>query len=362
MRYTIRKKNSTTAILGIESSALLDPARKPEVWRFFHTKSSSAERSIGTVLGREPGKTCAMIVHVRIGDLICVSENLVNARESRWRFFIIDSGFGLTSLDLPNRCITRRECDELLHSFEGEELDQLDNDEDGLRELLAQKHPKWLQTIMNRQIQHWRNHKPEKYFRLAPVIEAGGEGDISRCVEESPYAALSRFLGQLDQAQIASCMERDPMAAVMFVWERIPPHEREKHLYDFAKEAISFAADKLSEDELALAAKIDPFTAFRRRKQFSPSRHAILLAHSYMVASPESAGGSLSNLHEEVCESITLYPNQWRASDSQGFPAILHDLMLLLEMKFSPAVIRCLLETTSSEDQLAIANFIALRI
>jgi len=148
----------------------------------------------------------------------------------------------------------------------------------------------------------------------------------------------------------------------MFALDKIPPHERGSYLLDHPKEALQFAADSLSDVELAFCSQFDMITAFRCRTKMTPERNAILLAHSYLIAFSESAGRSLSDLHEEIRASIIGFPQQWRNSDPGGFPSIFLGLSEYLSMEPDPVIVTALLIKTEPEDQQAIANFIASQI
>lgn len=316
--------------------------------------------SKGAVLGRQQGKTCALIVHIQQQDLICVREKLMNIEEHCWRYFRVDSQFHPVSLELPNRCLSKRECAGLLLTTETAELDQIDFSDEGLLSFFAGKHPDWLQAISDRQISHWQRHKPDKFFRLAPSEAA--VRDIPSCVKESPFAALSRFQDQLDRTQLALCLIRDPRAAVMFALDKIHPLKREGHLTDYPKEALLFASEKLTDEELALCAKFDMFTAFQYRNRMVPERRAILLASSYMIACSFGMDSALDELQEEIRVSLIEFPEQWRASDPGGFPSILAGLMEHVDMDVDYETISALLEKACPADQKALANLIAQRI
>ncbi len=360
MNYNIVIKTPTTAILSIESSELIDPNRKPVIRRFYPTKQSSAAFSTGAVLGREAGKSCALVVHIRAHDLICVEQRLLGTEENHWGYFRITSDVHPVALDLPNRFFSQQECLSLMVITDTEELDQIDFSDEGIQSYLALDHPTWLKLIVDRQISHWKKNKPDKFFRLAPLEETGQ--DIHRCVETSPYAALARFQDHLDGAQLSQCIAKCPEAAVRFALDRVPEPERQRIIVDHAREALLFSADRLSESELALCAKSDLFTAFRTRKSLMPRRNAILLSHSYLIANSASIGGSWIDLHDEIRDSILEFPDQWRASDPFGFPSIFSGLASYLETGLDPSIVATLLQITAPKDQQAIADFVASQV
>lgn len=313
--------------------------------------------SQGAVLGREAGRTCAFVVQVRAHDLITIREKLLEVEDHRWQYFRVSPGFELLPLDLPNRCLSKRECSKLLEVIDPVELDQTALDDDGLRRFFAQRHPDWLQEIAVRQITHWNGNKPDKYFRYACTEAA--EQEIPRCVRESPFEALARFQHLLNKAQLALCLLNCPKAAVMFATDKIPPLKRETYLMDHAKEALLFAADNLSDKELGICASIEMFTALQCRTWMAPDRRAILLANSYLVSFFATRGGPLSALHEEILKSIVEFPSQWSSSDSGGFPSILYKLKKHVALEIDPMLISKLLEKADPEDRKVLADFIA---
>ena len=168
MKYTIRKTSPTTAKIAFESSTSLDPVRKPEIWRFYPHECGLASLSTGMVLGRETGKSCALIVHVRPYDLIAIREKLLGVKEESWKYYRIAGNFHPQILSRPSKCISVMESMELLKIKDTSELEQIDFKEGPLRSFLAQRHPRWLQQIVDRQLRHWRDTKPESFFQLAP--------------------------------------------------------------------------------------------------------------------------------------------------------------------------------------------------
>jgi len=357
MKYTIRKTSPTTARISIESSPSLDPAKKPEIWRFYPSECGIAFMSTGMALGRKTGKTCALVVHVRPHDLIAIREKLLGVKQESWEFYRIAGNFHPQVLSHPSRCISIQECMELLHIKNTNELVQFDSQEGPLRSFLAQRHPHWLQQIVDRQLTHWRDTKPESFFRLAPRAVVARE--LPRCIEVPPMPALAHYKGLLNKHQLASCIRRSPKAAVMFAFNRIPSSKRRDYIIDNAKEAIECALEKLSDEEFRLCAHINPWTAFRRREQMDPRRQAVTLAYFYPYAFVDNFGGSLADLQHETLLSLLRFPDQWRACDPMGFPSILKGLHDNLGIKYNQFTFNTLLGKVAPEDRPAIANFFA---
>ena len=357
MKYNVEPRPEGTAILSIRSSPLIDPNRKPQIWRFFPRTKTSAAMSTGAALGRESGKTCVLVVQVLPQDLICIREKMRGIDAHRWRYFRVAPDFQLIQLNLPNRCISQEECSGLLQIEEIDEHDQIDFNDEALRAYLAQEHPSWLRTILDRQIRHWKMHKPDNFFRLAPSEQAGE--NIALCVEISPQAALARFQDCLDETQLSLCIAQSPKAAAMFALDRVSDYERRKLLENHTAEALLYSSAILSDREIAFCAKHDPFSAFRVRKKLAPRHHAIVLAHSYLIANPYTLVGSWTKLQEEVRDSLMGFTEQWRASDPYGFPSIFSGLETYLEMKINQIPIGSLLKDANPDDRQDIADYVA---
>lgn len=358
--YTVRKTSRTTARIAIESNAFIDTMRKQEIWRFFLDGYGNAEMHKGAVIGREPDKTCALLIWVSRGDVICLREKLIGMEDHQWRYFRIGNAYDLIPLEIPNQCLAKHEMLYYLENVDLRESYEMAPTDDDLVKFFAQKHPKWLQLIADNQIQHWQTHKPKKFFRFAPVATV--EGDISRCVKISPFAALARFQDRLTAYQLACCISRSPKGAVMFALDKIEAEKRKAFLIDHAKDALLHAAEKLSDADLHLCSSMHMFTAFQIRDRMPPHRRAIVLANSYMIAFFASRGLPMDPLHEEIINSICEHPAQWRASDPAGFSSIFKGLSERIDMTFDSGMIATLFKKTAPADQQALAEFISSHI
>jgi len=310
----------------------------------------------GIVLGHEEGETCALIVHVRAHDLIGIKEYYAGVEACSWSYYQIGQSLQPIGLDLPNRRLSSRECADLLQCEDTSTLDRFDMGDHSLRSFFAEKHPQWLQVIADRQILQWQCHKPDSYFLLAP--QAFVEREIQRCVEVAPFAALARLGHRLDKKQRALCILQSPQGAVRFATDEIPPFLREVYLIDHAQEAIEYAANKLTDDELRLCAFVDSFAAFRCRGKMPPNRRAMMLANSYRYAFIANYGGSLADLQNEIRTSLIESAEQWLACDPSGFHGILKGLEQHVEMHFDHATLTAMLEEMGPERGQPLADYI----
>ena len=314
----------------------------------------------GHVIGIEKGKTCALTIHIRRNDFIALKQQSVDSEEPCWSYFKIGQDFQPMALDLPNRSLSLQESAEMLSTDSGEDSAPSESRDEALIRFLAQKHPAWLQSILERQLRSWHDHKPDHYYRFAPLKDA--ELELDRCVSASPFAALGRFKARLTQAQLATCVDKSPKGAVMFAIDSIPVLQREEYLRDHAKEALKFAADRLSDLELGRCARIEMLTAFHRRAGMENQRRAIMLASSYPISFLAQDGQSQAELQAEVRQSLLDYPDEWRASDRGGFPSILKGLKQYVGINLDVMIITALLPRVRPADQQALLALVAAMI
>jgi len=360
INYAIRRTSRTTARIAIESSSFIDPTRKQEIWRFFLNGYNRPEMHKGATLGREPGKTCALVIWVSPKDTICLKQQLNGAKNHEWRYYGISSSYDLIPLKLPNRCLNKSEVSKILENMDLREHHQMEVSDDDLVTFFSQRHPQWLQTIADQQINHWQLHKTEKFYRFAPATIVGN--NIQCCVKVAPFAALARFQNLMSPNQLAQCISKSPIGAVMFAVDKIDTNIRDTYLIDYAKYALLHSIKELSDADLNLCSSVDMFTAYQIRNLMPSDRRAILLANSYMIAFFENYGRPMDNVDEEIRASIIEYPVQWRASDSGGFPSILNGLKDYAYMDYDPLIIAALFEKAEPEDQRILAEFISARV
>ncbi len=360
MKYSIRKTTRTTARIAFESIRSLDPSTPPEIHRYLPCPWELVSTDTGHILGFEKGKTCALTIHIRRNDFIALKQQSVDSEDPCWSYFRIGQDFQPVALDLPNRSLSLQESAEMLSTDSGGDSEPFESRDEALIRFLAQKHPAWLQSILERQLRNWHDHKPDHFYRFAPMEDAGR--DLDRCVAASPFAALGRFKARLTQAQLAICVDESPKGAVMFAIDSIPVLQREDYLRDQAKEALKFAADKLSDLELGHCARIEMLTAFRRRARMENHRRAIMLASSYPISFIAMDGQSQADLQAEVRQSLLDYPDEWRASDSNGFPSILKGLKQYVGISLDIMIITALLPRVRPADQQALLALVAAMI
>lgn len=356
MNYSVRKTGPNAARIAIESSPFVDHKIKPEIWLFTPRSWNLLSIWDEAVIGRAENTTCALVFTARRHDVIATREMLLDGRETAWNYYRIDSNFRLQPISNESSAESGIAGPAQLDA-QNEEPQPNGSEEEEFRRFFTQRHPRWLQEIVDRQIRQWRESSPDRFFRFAPdaLVERG----IKSCVAEAPFAALARFKHVLNELQIQDCISRSPRGAVIHAMEHVPEEKRENYLVGYAKEAIRFSAEKLTDRELARCAWIDMRTGFALRTRFSHDRRAILLANSYPINFHEGPTTPFSDLHREIGESLTEFHEQWKASDPAGFPSIFRNLREQLSMSLEPHTFSALMERIGPDDQAAVANFVA---
>lgn len=358
MKYNIRKTTRNTAILAFEAYHSAEYCT-PEIKRYLPKMRDLVTTTTGDVLGLEEDKPCALIIEVRVHDLIVIRDTDPRTGDSRYTNIRIESNFVPVRLPIPDNCPPRTHHKKLLWINRTVDFTPQPKDQ-RLRGFFGRKHPQWLQGIVDRQLVQWRQEDPNSYYNCAPIPKV--ELDVHRLPELAPYAALARFKARLNAEQLATCMKKSPRGAVIHALDEIPQRDREDYLIDNANDALEFIAEKLTDQELGMVASIEMWTAFSRRDRMSGHRRAIMLASSYCISFLAGSKEPLPALQAEIRQSLLEYPAQWRAADTNGFPSILRGLQTYVKMGLDHNFILALMSKVDSEDRLELAGIVASMI
>ena len=358
MKYNIRRISRNTAILTFEASHSPE-FRPPEIKRYLPKIRDYVAATTGDILGLQENKPCALIIEVRIDDLISIRDTHPQSGNSRYTNFRIDGNFLPVRLATPNRPMPLEGYNKLLRINRAVDFIPQSTDR-RLRGFFSRKHPKWLQRITDRQLAEWRREDADSYYNYAPMHKVARY--IKRLPEIAPYAALARFKSHLSPQQLGKCIRNSPGGAVTYAIDDIPPLAREDYLTSNAQEALEFAADKLTDHELGIVSRIEMFTALSRRYRMSGRRRAIMLASSYCMCFVAGGAEPLPALQNEIRKSLLTYPAEWRASDPHGFPSILRGLQTFVKMGFDYNLILALMATAGPQERQELAGIVAAMI
>lgn len=360
MKYSLRNTNRSTARIAFESSFPYSPTNKPMIWRIFSRKSDPVSTSAGTVLGRDAGKTCALLIHVSPHDLIAIRETLPGMVGDSLRYFRIDADFQPRRIPPSNRFQSPSARRSLLKIKNTNELNQMDSTKGFMKLFFAQKHPTWLQQIVDRQLMRWRDNRPSSFFRLASSVVI--ESALPDIVETSPFSALACAKARLDAGQLVSCIQRSKKAAVMFAFDQIPQEKRKDYIMTHPYEAVEFAWPNLTDQEFRLAVHQDRMKAFGCLEKLPPHRQATILAYSYPYAFLAHYGGSLPRLQQIILTSLKTFPDEWIMCDGKGFALLFKGLRDWVKLEIDISLINTLLHRLNPVNRQALTIFISSRI
>lgn len=357
MIYTIKPLDTTTARLVIKYHKGFHSWRRLAIGRICFLESSRPIVSRGAVLGRDPGMPSALVLDVRQRDLISVMARDVAGGAYTWRYFRIGNDFEPQRLDLPSKSFRLEDFRDLIEFTDIVADIQVDSCDAILRDFLAESHPAWLQEIVDRQIQHWRTHRPERFLRLAPSRASEEEFDF--CYSKFPILTLANFHDRLSSEEIYWLSQRSLRGAVMYAFDVLTAAQITKALDDYPCEMIRFAATNMSDRQLRKCAYREPHTAFGHRWSQPSRRRAAVLSITYSHCFLYYQNGPSRALHWEIIDSITKHPDVWLSVHGNCYENLFHGLRRYLGMTIDPATSLKMLHAVEAEHRQGFAQYIA---
>lgn len=230
--------------------------------------------------------------------------------------------------------------------------------DDDLRRFLAKpRRPRWLSSIIKRQVEKWQGRRPAKYFHLAPSWASGAE--VANSVEINPRAALRFFRRKLTDEQVDRAISRDIESGVIFAFERFTENQIRIALRECPGTLLTYRADLLNYEHFEHCARFEPFIAFSIRDQVSDPRHAILLARSYSTALPIIDVQTLTTFHREIFQSLKNFPAAWLRAHKNDFRFLVKCLERDALMRIDDCLILSLLVGMPHEFQPLIVSYLS---
>ena len=331
MKHHFTPLTPNTARLVIESVEPFQPWKRLTISRLSFGPSRFALPVLGAVLGRDPGRSSAMILDVRRRDLVVVLSKICKGGgQTAFRCFRVTNDWKLQSFKPDPDRVKNEGLEHLVEVTDQGPAPQVDSCSETLRDFLAEAHPWWLEEILERQVTHWRSFKPEQFFRLVPSRATPGE--FVQCFLNHPLIALANFKSKLTKKQLKSCIRRSLKGGVMYAFDELTPAQIRKAEADHPDELIRFVGEKLSDSQLRRLAEVAPWAAFRHRLWVAPEMHAFLLSSSYRFIYRFNRFTSKAELNEEIIRSITDFPAVWLTQHGNDFGTLLLALWLHLEL------------------------------
>lgn len=357
MIYTIKPLDTPTARLVIKYHKGFHSWRRLAIGRICLLESSHPRVSRGAVLGRDPGMPSALVLDVRQRDLISVMARDVAGGAYTWRHFRIGHDFEPQRLELPSKSFRWDDLCDLIEMTDIVPDIQVDSCDGKLRDFLAESHPAWLQEILDRQIQHWRTHRPERFLRLAPSRASEEEFDF--CYSKFPLLTLANFHDRLSSEEIYWLSQRSLKGAVMYAFDVLTAEQITKAMDKYPREMIHFAATRMSDRQLRTCAYKEPHTAFDHRWSQPSRRRAAVLSITYSYCLLYYQNGPSRALHWEIIDSITKHPDVWLSVHGDRYETLFNGLRQYLGMTFDPTTLLKMLHGVETEYRQGFAEYIA---
>jgi hypothetical protein len=358
MNHIIKPMDGTTARIAFEFNKGFRNWRKLAIGRIYFFGSSRLVICRGALLGRDPGKPSALILDVRKRDLISVMERSACDGNFTWRFYRIGHNFEPEPLDLPSDSFR---LDDLRDHIELSDLNpdvQVDCCDNLLKDFLAEPHPDWLAEILDRQIQHWRAHHPERFYRLAPSRST--EQEFYDCCQKFPLLTLGNFQDRLSTEDVYWLAQRSLKGAVMHAFHVLTDAQIKKAIDEHPGEMIRHAAAKLTDRQLRTCIHKEPQVAFHCRWTLPSRRRAAVLAIAYPGCFLHYHDNPGRALHWEVIASITKHSDVWLSIHKhKGFEAVFDGLRRYLGMKVDSRALWEMFGGMDSEIRPLLSRYIA---
>lgn len=358
MNYLIDKIDDDVSRLILHWKPFLNGVRRPYIERHCRDGRGVWISTPGAVLGYEGSKSCAIVINVKRHDLISLRNRRATPLEIEWSHYRIGCLFELHRIPIGNHRLRDEDCDHQVYPENSAPIAQPTNCDDDLRNFLAKAgRPRWLKTIINRQVQKWRTCHPEKYYHLAPSCASARE--ITLCVTIAPFTALRFFKDKLSKKELGQCIWRSIQGGVIFAFDLLTPRQIKIAIRECPDTMLSLHAEKLSDEDLELCVRFDPFAGIRIRNSVPPHRHAVLLAYSYSLAFPMADRGLLGNFHAEIEHSLMLFPETWLRVHNNSLPLLLELLETQAQMRIDNDFLLRLLVGLPREHQGIVARYLS---
>lgn len=354
MNYNIRKTSQRTARLAFQILDEKCPTRFLKIWRIRKNPDSSISRAEGITIGENPNNSRAMVVMVRRGDVVVIVQQMPGDRACFLRHCKIAASFAPIAED--HRKLKERNAGALFENIEIESDRSSGLRETELRLLFGSRSPTWLHEIVEKQLDHYREHSVKDYLKLAPNHRIISE--LQLVVNYDSLRSLRDYKKHLTDAQIKRCIRKDPTAGMRYAFESVPRTLRRKHLVTHATHLLTNHLHQLTAAELRTCSKKSPQTAFLVRDRLTLRLRSIILARTYGVAWHTLIGDARFPFRDEILLSLTRHPEEWLAVAKNGFEEIFRRLSNLLDINLEHPEFEKLINDIEPQGKKALAEYI----
>jgi hypothetical protein len=328
----VRRISREMARIAIELEApVCDDPITPEILRKGSDAGDATIQPAGFIFHGITNHWVA-ITHVRSGDFVMVRWKTPSGNVIACSYFEVSDTFALRVME-PVRFNISDAFIPSPHLIEADEASLLHIQDSAIQRIFTDRHPAWIQKPLEVALKHWRSECPTLFLRIAPPAEI--QREIALLVRYDPRRALAEYSGALDAEQFRICMERNPEAAVLHAFKRIPRADRIGLVRSCSALVLNHHLDRMTEMELEVASGADAMTGFHLRHFLEGRRHAIVLSKSYPAAFFIDQRGEESELDGEVKQSVLEFPRIWHRTHYRSFGILLRSLACTLGIHFS---------------------------
>ena len=358
MNYNIRRIDRNTARIVFEYNNSQFSSKFLQIWRLRKMQDGQISRAKGIVLGQDARQTLALISKVSHGDTLVIFQKMPKNNLGFLYIFKISK----TLEPIAGRVEKLREVGAALM------FDQIKIDDDtcssiedrDLKVLLRNRTPEWIRSIIDAQLDYWRERNPRRFLNVAPQNRVSE--NLQLLVYLDPERSLSEFQAMLSRTQLLTCIRKSPSAGMRFAFESVPRKLRKLHLIAHADYLVENHLKLLTNSELRACATASPKKAFLARGKMPPRQQAIIVAHTYGVVWHTLLGKSRSDFRGEAIESMTQFPEEWLCGRKDGFQEIFRKLRNLLGIVLEPCEIGKLFDEMSPQGRSELVKYISIHV
>lgn len=300
----------------------------------------------GRVLTAGQQRACCLVIRTRPGDILAIAEPRRNAQRLDWVFLAVSEDFSLSVIE-ENRKMDYTEIHQILLDSKTRMTGPLKVTDGDLRQLFQISGPPWLESILDAQLSDWQERDPAAFANYTP--KAPDLRDLDRCITAAPRTMLERWMGLLNEHQLARCIRLSPEGAVRYALGEIPAELREEYLVQHATIAFEYCRSELSGPDWAACASVLPKETYQLRMSLTSRDQAYILGTVYDMlwllpfANP-SAGERM-----EILDSIRVHPDVWLSLHQSEFGLMFSKLERFARIRPSHDLVSALMNHENEE-------------
>ena len=329
--------------------------RIPQINRFYRAQGAFCPMDHGRVLTAGGQRACCLVIRTGPGDILAIAEPRHHKQGLDWVFFAVGEDFSLTVIE-DGRKMDYTEIHQILLDSKTQMTGPLKVTDGDLRRLFQGSVPSWLDSILEAQLDDWRERDPAAFANYTP--KAPNLRDLGRCITAAPCIMLERWKGLLNDHQMARCIRLSPEGAVRYALERIPAELREEYLIQHATTALEYCKSELSGSDWAACASVLPKETYKLRMS-QPSRdQAYILGTVFEMLWILPFANPGAGERSEILESIREHPDVWLSLHQSDFGLLFDRLERFAKIQPSQSLLHSLMNHEDEEVRRKVFEYV----